>query len=80
MRWFPCWPAIRMPLNTREGVAHAPIEPGERCFFSVPWLEPSPANPWRRMTPENPLPRETPTTSARSPAAKTSARSSWPGV
>ncbi len=27
-----------MPLNTRLGVAHAPIEPGERCFFCTPWL------------------------------------------
>ena len=26
-----------MPLNTREGVAQAPIAPGERCLW-VPWL------------------------------------------
>ena len=72
-------PAIRMPLNTRLGVAHAPIEPGERCLRWVPWLALSPPKPWRFMTPANPLPLETPTTSARSPVSNTSALSSWPG-
>ena len=68
-----------MPLNTRDGVAHAPIAPGERCLRSVPWLLDRPLNPWRFITPANPLPLETPTTSARSPASNTSALSSWPG-
>ena len=36
-RLLPYWPAIFMPLNTRAGVAHAPIEPGERCFLWFPW-------------------------------------------
>src|SRR5690606_8435535 len=30
VRTLPVWPAIRMPLNTRAGVAHAPIDPGAR--------------------------------------------------
>ena len=59
----PNWPAIRMPLNTRLGVAHAPIAPGERCFLCTPWLPPRPWNPWRFITPAKPLPFETPTTS-----------------
>src|SRR5690606_30183220 len=29
-RSFPMWPAMRMPLNTRPGVALDPIEPGAR--------------------------------------------------
>src|SRR5947209_18375581 len=29
-RAFPIWPAIRVPLKTLDGVAHAPIAPGER--------------------------------------------------
>ena len=78
-RSLPIWPAIRMPLNTREGVAHAPMEPGERCLRCVPWLLDMPEKPWRFITPANPLPLETPTTSARSPAANTSALISWPG-
>ena len=74
----PSWPAIRMPLNTRLGVAHAPIAPGERCFLCTPWPPPRPANPWRFITPENPLPFETPTTSTLSPTAKESTVTSWP--
>ena len=31
------WPAMRVPLKTRAGVAQAPIEPGERCLRWVPW-------------------------------------------
>ena len=46
-RSLPIWPAIRMPLNTRAGVAHAPIAPGERCLALVPWLRARPLNPWR---------------------------------
>src|SRR5256885_2100719 len=44
-RAFPMCPDIRMPLNTRLGVAHAPMEPGERCLRCVPWLDPRPPNP-----------------------------------
>ena len=36
-RWLPMWPAIRIPLKMRAGVAQAPTEPGERCLRSVPW-------------------------------------------
>ena len=71
---------MRIPLKTRLGVAQAPIEPGERCFFCTPWLARKPWNPCRRMTPLNPLPFETPTTSTLSPTANTSARNSWPAV
>src|SRR5262245_43487550 len=28
-RSLPIWPAIRVPLNTRDGVAHAPMAPGD---------------------------------------------------
>src|SRR5262249_11706024 len=35
-RSLPFWPAMRRPLNTRAGVAQAPIEPGARCFLCVP--------------------------------------------
>src|SRR5271154_6196992 len=30
-RSLPIRPAIRVPLNTRAGVAHPPMEPGRRC-------------------------------------------------
>ena len=33
----PMRPAIFVPLNTRDGVAQAPMEPGERCFLWLPW-------------------------------------------
>src|SRR5206468_1555246 len=35
-RSFPICPAIRVPLNTRDGVEAPPMEPGERCLRSVP--------------------------------------------
>ena len=76
---FPCCPAIGMSLNTRLGVAHAPIAPGARCLRFVPWLARSPWNPWRFITPVVPWPLETPTTSTRSPGWKTSTVISWPG-
>src|SRR5690606_9297521 len=50
-RWWPIRPAIRMPLNTRPGVAQPPIEPGARWVAWLPWLAPWPAKPWRFMTP-----------------------------
>ena len=62
-----------MPLNTRAGVAHAPIEPGERCFLWLPWHAPWPLKLWRCIAPVKPLPFEMPVTSTRSPAANTSA-------
>jgi hypothetical protein len=48
---LPCWPGIPMPLNTREGVAQAPIAPGARCFLWLPWLAPWPLKLWRFITP-----------------------------
>ena len=67
----PMRPAILMPLNTREGVADAPIEPGlrmlcepcvtgprlKRCRLTVPW---------------KPLPIDVPATLIASPGAKIS--------
>ena len=47
--WPPIRPAIRVPLNTRDGVAQAPIEPGERCFLWLPWEAPWPLKLWRFM-------------------------------
>ena len=47
----PIRPAIRMPLNTRPGVAQAPIEPGLRWLRWAPWEAPTPWKPWRFMTP-----------------------------
>ena len=36
-----------MPLNTRAGVAHAPIAPGARCFLWLPCDAPWPEKLWR---------------------------------
>src|SRR5439155_21689306 len=41
-RWWPTRPAIRVPLNTRDGVAQAPMAPGPRCTLWVPWEAPRP--------------------------------------
>ena len=35
MRLLPYWPAMRTPLNTRAGVAHAPIDPGRAVLLVV---------------------------------------------
>ena len=67
-----------MPLNTRAGVAHAPIAPGARCFLWLPCDAPWPEKLWRFITPEKPLPLLMPVTSTRSPAANTSAAMTWP--
>ena len=51
-----------MPMNTRWGVAHAPIDAGRTVLLArVPWprAETSEPVPLHR-TPENPLPLETP--------------------
>src|SRR5206468_3558861 len=79
-RSLPIWPAMRVPLNTRDGVAHAPNAPGDRCLRSVPCEAPLPAKPWRFIGPAKPLPFETPTTSARSPRSKMSTVMVWPRV
>ena len=41
-RSLPMRPDIRVPLNTRPGVAQPPIEPGRRCTACAPWLAPWP--------------------------------------
>src|SRR6185437_3125210 len=56
VRTPPIRPAIRTPLNTRPGVAHAPMEPGERCLRWVPCAAPRPLKPCRFITPALPLP------------------------
>ena len=60
-RSLPIWPGPRMPLNTREGVAEAPIEPGARTL-----CEPCDTGPreklWRLTVPWKPLPFEVPET------------------
>ena len=74
----PMRPAIFVPLNTRDGVAQAPIEPGARCTRWAPWEAPRPLKPWRFMGPAKPLPLLTAVTSTRSPASKVSAPISAP--
>ena len=71
-------PAIRTPLKTRPGVAQAPIEPGERCLRSTPWLARRPWKPCRFMTPAKPLPLVLPVTSIVWPGANASTVTSWP--
>ena len=64
----PIWPAIRVPLNTRAGVAQAPMEPGARWCLWLPWLAPWPLKLWRFIAPAKPLPLLTAVTSTLSPA------------
>ena len=58
-RLLPIWPGPRMPLNTREGVAEAPIEPGARTLCE-PWVTGPRVKLWRLTVPWKPLPFETP--------------------
>src|SRR5436190_4586702 len=71
---------MRTPLKTRPGVAHAPIEPGERCLRSTPWLLFKPEKPCRFITPAKPLPLVRPVTSMTWPGANASTVTSWPRV
>src|SRR6202035_3712243 len=80
VRSAPIRPAILTPLKTRPGVAHAPIEPGERCLRWVPCEAERPLKWCRFMTPAKPLPLDLPVTSTRWPAANSSAVSSCPSV
>ena len=66
--WPPIRPAIRVPLNTRAGVAQAPIDPGERCFLWLPWEAPCPLKLWRFIAPAKPFPLDTAMASTSSPA------------
>src|SRR5690606_1733229 len=76
----PIRPAIRVPLKTRAGVAHAPMAPGERCLRSTPWEPRSPWKPCRFITPAKPLPLVRPVTSTSWPGANRSTATSWPSV
>src|SRR5581483_10839160 len=62
-RSLPIRPAIRVPLNTRAGVAQPPIEPGRRWTACAPWLAPWPRKPCRFIVPAVPLPLGVPVTS-----------------
>src|SRR3954447_15304201 len=73
----PMRPGPRIPLNTREGVAEAPIEPGWRTLCE-PWLLGPVEKLWRLTVPWKPLPFETPETLTVSPGANASARTSSP--
>src|SRR6185312_5846458 len=74
-RWVtrrsPMWPAMRMPLNTRDGVAEAPIEPGLRMLCE-PWLLGPLEKLWRLMVPAKPLPLLRPLTLTASPGSNAS--------
>src|SRR6516225_5221099 len=80
VRTPPIRPAIRTPLNTRPGVAQAPMDPGERCLRWVPCAAPRPRKPCLFMTPAVPLPLLRPVTSTCCPLANTSAVTSCPSV
>src|SRR5690606_17341056 len=76
----PIRPAIRVPLNTRPGVAQPPIAPGERCLRSTPCEARRPWKPCRFITPAKPLPLVFPVTSTYWPGTKVSTVTSWPSV
>src|SRR6185503_19416076 len=65
-RWAPMWPAIFLPLNTRDGVADAPTEPGLRMLCEPLLIGPR-LKLCRLIVPWNPLPIEIPETLMRSP-------------
>ena len=58
-RLLPIWPGLFMPLNTRDGVADAPMEPGARTLCE-PWDFGPEAKRWRLIVPWKPLPLEVP--------------------
>ena len=62
-RWVtrppPIRPGPRMPLNTRDGVAEAPIEPGARTLCE-PWDLGPEEKLWRLIVPAKPLPLDLP--------------------
>ncbi len=67
----PMRPAILMPLNTRDGVADAPIEPGLRMLCE-PCVTGPRLNRCRLIVPWKPLPIEIPATLIASPGWKIS--------
>ena len=64
-------PGPLMPLNTREGVAEAPIEPGARTLCE-PWDFGPAAKLWRLIVPAKPLPLDLPETLTVWPTSKAS--------
>ena len=62
-RWVtrppPMRPGPRIPLNTRDGVAEAPIEPGARTLCE-PWDFGPAEKLWRLIVPWKPLPLDLP--------------------
>ena len=60
-----------MPLNTRDGVADAPIEPGARLLCE-PWDFGPDVKLWRLIVPWKPLPLAMPATLTFWPTAKAS--------
>ena len=44
-RSAPMWPAIFLPLKTRPGSWHWPVEPRERCETETPWVALKPRKP-----------------------------------
>ena len=74
-RWVirppPIRPGPRMPLNTRDGVAEAPIDPGARTLCEPCDFGPL-AKLWRLIVPWKPLPFDVPETFTRSPTENAS--------
>ena len=60
-----------MPLNTRDGYADAPIEPGLRTLCE-PWETGPRVKPWRLIVPWKPFPIVSPETLIASPGSNAS--------
>ena len=67
----PMRPGIFVPLNTRDGYAEAPIEPGLRTLCEPCETGPR-VKPWRLIVPWKPFPTERPETLIASPGSKDS--------
>ena len=67
----PIRPGSLTPLNTREGVAEAPTEPGARTLCE-PWPRGPLEKLWRLIVPWKPLPMPIPATLTSSPGSNTS--------
>ena len=67
---FPIWPAIFLPLNTRPGSWHWPVDPIARWDIELPWVASCILKLWRFTPPWNPLPFDCPVTLTKCPAPK----------
>ena len=67
---LPIWPAIFLPLNTRPGVWHCPVDPRARCESELPCVASCILKLWRFTPPWNPLPLDWPVTLTKWPAPK----------